>query len=409
LLWIFLWYSLWLSVLISIAVSIFLWLFWYFTTKLLHNIYGKSWKLKNKKFFLYDSIRSSVRPGNLSFLLNISFFIIFFVTLFISILFWNFYNRLQVNLETDNNLFILNITQDSYDKIEEKYQEKAYSLLRWRILSINNQTLKQHLENKPSGRFTREFNITDSGLEDLKILKWSPLVEGTVSVDDNFSKDLNIDIWDEITFQIYGLKKNLRVVNIRESRDYSINPFFYFQVNKKEFEKFPKQYFISDYIEPDKISEVKKDFYDVSWWTVNFIEVDKLLQELKDISQKVLIVIQVLFWYLIVFCICAIVVVGIFYKQFQAQKSYLYFMLWTLEKENKKRIFYEYVFLSSIMLVISILIVTAWSYYLLSLNDFITFTWNIYFESLVWLFVLYWILLGWIYIFFTNSKSKNLG
>jgi hypothetical protein len=52
---------------------------------------------------------------------------------------------------------------------------------------------------------------------------------------------------------------------------------------------------VSDFIEQDKISNLKKEFYDLSGGTVNFIEVDKLLEELKEVSQKVLIVIQVLF------------------------------------------------------------------------------------------------------------------
>lgn len=404
---IFLWYSLLIAIIIAIIMSIFLILFGYISNRLLKYLFNKSWNIKKKNFFLYDSIRSTVRPGNLSFLLNISFFIIFFVTLFISILFWNFYNRLQVNLETDNNLFILNITQDTFDKIDEKYQEKAYSLLRWRIIEINNQTLKKHLENNPSWRFSREFNITDSWLEDLKILKWEKLTAWTVSVDDNFSQELWVKIWDEITFQIYWLEKTLTVVNIRESRDYSINPFFYFQVDKQEFAKFPKQYFVSDFIKLENIAEVKKQFYDLSWGTVSFIEVDKLLEELKEVSKKVLIVIQVLFWYIITFCIAAIAVVGIFYKQFQSQKSYLYFMLWTLNSENKKRIFYEYLFLSLLMLMASIFIVSIWSYYLLSLNDFITFSWIVYWESLLLLLGLFIILVSGIYIFFTTNNSKK--
>jgi hypothetical protein len=51
------------------------------------------------------------------------------------------------------------------------------------------------------------------------------------------------------------------VINIRESRDYSINPFFYFQVDKQEFAKFPKQYFVSDFVEKDQIPALKKEFY----------------------------------------------------------------------------------------------------------------------------------------------------
>lgn len=410
-LWIFLWYSYITAIIIAIILSIFLSLFAYCTTKLLQYLFKKSGKLKKKNFFIFDSIRSTVRPGNLSFLLNISFFIIFFITFFISILFWNFYNRLQVNLDTDNNFFVLNITQDTFDQIDNKYKENAYSLLKWRIININNQTLEDHLKNNPSGRFSREFNITDTSLEEWDILRGQKITAGWVSVDDNFSQSLWVKIWDEITFQIYWLEKKLTVMNIRKSQDYSINPFFYFQVDQQEFNKFPKQYFISNYVETNEIPQIKKYFYDISAGTVNFIEVDALLQELKEISQKVLLVIQVLFWYIILFCIASIVVVWIFYKQFQAQKSYLYFMLGTLDKQNKNRIFYEYLFLATLMFIISITIVSFWSYYLLSLNDFIDFSNIVYIESLSALFFMFLCLLLWIYLFLTwkSKNNRNLG
>jgi putative ABC transport system permease protein len=404
---IFLWYSYILAIIIAWALSMFFILFSYLSTKLLQYIFKKSWKIKQKNFFVYDSIRSTVRPGNLSFLLNISFFIIFFVTLFISILFWNFYNRLQVNLETDNNFFVLNLTQDTFDKIDDNYKENAFGLLRWRVISINELSLKDHLKDNPTGRFSREFNITDTSLDNLNILRWDKIMSWWVSVDDNFAQSLWVDVWDNITFQIYGLEKELKVINIRESQDYSINPFFYFQVDQQEFIKFPKQYFISDFVENNKIPEIKKYFYDISWWTVNFIEVDSLLEELKEISKKVLLVIQILFWYIITFCIASIVVVGIFYKQFQSQKSYLYFMLWTLNKQNKNRIFYEYLFLATIMLIISIIIVTISSYYLLWLNDFINFSTSVYLQSLITILLIFVSILLGIYIFLTGKTKSN--
>lgn len=404
---IFLGNSIFTAIFIAILLSIFFIIFAYITTKILQYFFGKSEKLRKKNFFLYDSIRSTVRPGNLSILLNFSFFIIFFITMFISILFWNFYNRLQVNLETDNNFFVLNITQDIYNEVDDEYKEWSYSLLRWRITGINNQSLEEYTKNNPSRRFNREFNITDTGLEDLKVLRWTQIISWWVSVDDEFSQTLGIDIWDEITFQIYWLEKKLTVMNIRETQDYSINPFFYFQVDETEFEKFPKQYFISDYVEVDKIAEIKKYFYDISSGTVNFIEVDALLIELKEISEKVLLVIQVLFWYIILFCLASIVVVGIFYKQFQSQKSYLYFMLGTLDKQNRNRIFYEYLFLAILMFIFAIILVSFWSYYLLSLNDLIEFWFDVYFQSLVLIFIVFILLLLGIYLFLTTKNKNN--
>jgi hypothetical protein len=60
------------------------------------------------------------------------------------------------------------------------------------------------------------------------------------------------------------LEKELEVVNIRQSEDFAINPFFYFQVYPGDFENFPKQYFLSERVEIEKIPEIKQYFYDVS-------------------------------------------------------------------------------------------------------------------------------------------------
>ena len=117
------------------------------------------------------------------------------------------------------------------------------------------------------------------------------------------------------------------VVNIRYSSDYAINPFFYFQVDKKEFETFPKQYFLSMQVESEKIPSIKEDFYNISSGTVQFIEVDKILLELKEISRKVILIIQSLFLYIFSFCVLTILVVSSFYQRTQRKKSYLYYLL----------------------------------------------------------------------------------
>jgi predicted rRNA methylase YqxC with S4 and FtsJ domains len=66
---------------------------------------------------------------------------------------------------------------------------------------------------------------------------------------------------------------------------------------------------LSRFVENEEIPEIKKYFFDISNGTVSFIEVEKILAELKDVSKKILLVIKVLFFYLIMFCIGSIVVV----------------------------------------------------------------------------------------------------
>lgn len=383
------------SIFSSFIFIAFILVFFIITKFILKNIYKKSFFLREKNFYLYDSIRSTIKPGNLSLILNLSFFVVFFIILFVSVLFWNFYDRLKINLDTDKNFFALNIDADTYINLEQKYKDDSYSVIKWRILKINWIDREKYLENDwfSGRRFSREFNITDNSLSDLKIIKWKDLTKWGVSVDYNFSKDLRVWVWDKITFLIYGLEKELEVVNIRESIDYSINPFFYFQVDKEELSSFPKQYFLSTYLGENEKKDIKKYLYDLSEWNVFFIEVDKILLELKEISKKILLVIQSLFVYISIFSILTIIVVSLFFREFQKQKSKLYFVIWTTNKQNKKRVFYEYSFLSTIMLVLSIIVSSASSYIILYQNNFIGFSFMIYFISLSSLILIYFIIL----------------
>jgi len=90
---------------------------------------------------------------------------------------------------------------------------------------------------------------------------------------------------------------------------------------------------------------VKQYFFDLSNGSTQFIEVEKILAEVKEISLKVLGIIQILFLYLVVFCILSIIVVTNFYTLFAKQKSKLYYLLGSTQKQNHKREFFEYFYL----------------------------------------------------------------
>jgi len=102
-------------------------------------------KLKNQKFALYDAIRNTIKPGNLSLLISLSFIISFTTLLFISILSLNFLDRLNIDLNNDKNIYIINIPDTDIEKIDEKYKSDAFSIILARVKSINNFSPKEHL------------------------------------------------------------------------------------------------------------------------------------------------------------------------------------------------------------------------------------------------------------------------
>ena len=399
-----LWYSITASLIVSAWILLFILIFGFFLSLLLKLIYKRSQSLRKRKFIYFDVIRSTIKPWNMSVLTSLSFFIVFFIGLFILILFGNFYQRLNINLENDNNFFALNIDADTYKKLTPELQEDAFAMIKWRILKINNipreEYIWKNVKWQRGRRFSREYNITDNALSSTRILRWDTVWKWEVSMDDNFASDLGADIWDTITFQIYGLEKTLKVVNIRESQDASINPFFYFQIYAAEFTKFPKIYFISSYIDPDKIETTKKYFFDVSGWTASFIEVEKILQELKDISTKVLLVIQTLFGYIATFCILTIIVITLFFKEFQKKNARLYHFIWFTHADNARKSFFEYVYLATLMKIIAIILVSVASYYLIWKSSFLSFDMWVYFISIwiiIWIYSLLMLIL-WFWI-----------
>ena len=404
---IILWYSFiqWLIWLI--------WMFWviliiFFIFHYLQKwIYFWLYKYRNKIFILFDAIRSTIKPWNLSALIHIAFFTVFWIILFVLLFFHSFYDRLKINTQSENNFFVINLTQNSFDVLDEKYKQNAYSIIRWRIISINEVPLKQYLWWNPSWRFTREFNITDNTLSELKILKWWELTQWTVSLDDKFAKDLWLKIWDNVEFQIFWITKSLKVINIRESIDYSINPFFFFQVNKEEFSSFPKTYFLSDYIESTEKEQFREYIYDISSGAASFIDVENILEQVIDITNKAVFVIIFLGIYILIFCVLTVLIVILFFQPFQNYKSRLYYLLWNDERKNFYRVFLEYSYLITLNFIFTTIIITSVSYYFFSTNNFLNLSLQQYWLSLSYFFFIYLVFIWIIFITLQINKKTN--
>ncbi len=388
------WYTILNAIIIWLIWSIFILVFSLFINKTLNKLYKNITKLKTSLFYIFDWIRSSIKPWNMSPIISLSFFFIFSIWLFMLIFTLHFYDRLKINIQTDNNLFVLNLDEDTYEKISDNYKKDAFSIIRWRIKEINSKTLEEHLEGEPSRRFTREFNITDNPLNELKILEWEDLISWWVSLDRDFASELKIEIWDKIVFQIFWIERELEVINIRESRDRSINPFFYFQVLPRDFEKYPKEYFLSTYVKKWELEKTKKYFYDASWWLVNFIDVESILSELKQITKKIILVIISLFTYIFIFCILSIISVTIFFWESKKQNSKLYSYLWSTKKSIKIKNFSEYTFIATIMLFLSVILISIVSYIIINQNILLNFSYTLYLKSL-WIIAFLYILLLW--------------
>ncbi len=360
--------------------------------RLFFKLFGPQFKSKN--FIQFDAIRNTIKPGNLSGIIVLSFIIIYSAFIFISTLFLNFYDRLNLDVNNDKNVFIINLTEDWYNKLDNSLQTDTYKILRARISKVNWVELETHLDNnnKTSGRwrFTREFNITDNSLSDVKVIEWAKTISSwEVSIDAWFSKDAKIYLWDKVEFLVFGLKKTLTVTNVRESKQWSVNPFFFFQVYPDDFEKFPKTYFVATNVDSENIQDFKREVISKVWSSASFIEVDEIIKQVKSISIKILALIKTLYWYIMLFSIISVIICIRFFKIFQWRKALLYHTLWAWKNTLSKNSIFEYNYLQTIWVIISTLLASIWSYTILSRSDFIDFTIKNYLLSMVWVIIIF--------------------
>lgn len=79
-----------------------------------------------------------------------------------------FREQLVIDSGSTANIYAINILEQDKEKVEKVIGSGAlmYDILRARIDRVNGRTLAEHLgEERPSGEFTREFNITTTPLE----------------------------------------------------------------------------------------------------------------------------------------------------------------------------------------------------------------------------------------------------
>ncbi|MDQ7009281.1 MAG: hypothetical protein Q9M94_03240, partial [Candidatus Gracilibacteria bacterium] len=190
----------------------------------------------SKNFYLFDSIRSTIKPGNLSIIIVLSTFISISGFLIFSTFSNGFIDFLNKNIKGKIDTFVINLDEKDINSIKEDFKEEEYyEIIRARLLTINGKTLKDYLGvEKVSSKYTREFNTTTKSL--IKLIEiGKELKSGEVGVDREFAEGLGIEIGYKIKFLILGIEKELEVTQIRKSERNGVSPFFYFNFYEKDF------------------------------------------------------------------------------------------------------------------------------------------------------------------------------
>lgn len=358
----------------------------------------------NLPFVIKDSFRASIKPWNVSSLILSSFFVWLSATLIISVLSSTFLSYLYKNLSSWVNIFVINILQEDVEDGKIPFEEKnLYSIILWRIVQVNWKTLQEHLwQDRIPQRYTREFNITTHSLANDPIIRWDALTNWWVSVDQNFAKNLELNLGDSIEFSIAWIQRTFVVQNIRQSIRWWFTPFFYFQLPEDDMKNFPKTYFYVDNVDPQASNAYKLNILNSVGSHVSFVDIWQIVDSLKEISEKILYLIYWLLWYILLFAFLCLQVCILFLRWYRQYRNKLLNYIGADSKFLWQSFFIEYgwlVFLSGFFALVTGLIVSS---FIISGSEFLAIDIESYF---VWIWLLTWILIILLLTIYSQRKS----
>jgi predicted lysophospholipase L1 biosynthesis ABC-type transport system permease subunit len=308
---------------------------------------------QGKDFYTFDAIRSTIKPGNVSFLIIFSS-IISFLSIFVFYVFsGSFLSYLQNITQDSKDTFVINAQWKDLKTIK-KYlnDDEIYEIVTLRIKKINGQTLEQYLKTPKVWReFGREFFSTTKNLDN-KILSWDKLQLWWVSVDSEFANSLWLKLWDEIVFSVAWLEKTLKVQNFREAVRNGSNPFFYFMLDSRDFEKYPKNYILS-YKSSIKPKDLDNTLSKEVWNYLTFIKTKEIIDIVIGIAKQILLVVYFCLFYIFIFSFISFVVSVWFLFTFKTKKVVLLNILWGDLFRLKKAVNLEFLYLIFIWFMVS--------------------------------------------------------
>jgi putative ABC transport system permease protein len=201
----------------------------------------------------------------------------------------------QGQIPTDSpNHFAINIQPWEKDRLSEWFATntlpaKLYPIIRGRINSINNQPLNEVLDanQAQTHALRRELNATwQQQLANQNTIikgKWDPSIAG-VSIEQELSEDLGLNIGDTLGLSIAGQILNAPITRIRAVDWESFKPNFFLIYTPKLLESYPLTYITSFNIpedQRDKSTQLVKAFP-----TITLIDIEKIFKQAQDVISK---------------------------------------------------------------------------------------------------------------------------
>ena len=202
------------------------------------------------------------------------------------------------------NHFVINIVPDEIEAFRERLQEAnvahelGYAVVRGRISAVNGEGAKAVSERlnreRPSDgrpRLGSERNLTwaEQLLPDNTIVagRWwgaNPQLP-EVSLEEEYARELDLDIGDQLTFDIAGQTLTVPITSIRRLSWESMRPNFFIIFSPGALDQYPATFMTSFYLDKER-----KRFLNTllgEFPTVTVIEVDAIMAQIQSIVARV--------------------------------------------------------------------------------------------------------------------------
>ncbi len=214
----------------------------------------------------------------------------------------------QASLPADApNQFMINIQTHEVPLLQQYLTKQDMSppqfvpMVRARLKSINKEDVEQMVFTHPQGqsRAKRELNLSFSEEmpEDNKLLAGQWWEAGTdkreVSVEQDFAKSLNIQLGDELSFDVAGEPVSVIVTSFREVKWDTFKPNFFMVFTPVALTGYPASYITAMFVEPAdnyKLLALMRQFP-----SVTVIDLDASLSQIRDVMDKASLAVQAVF------------------------------------------------------------------------------------------------------------------
>ena len=170
------------------------------------------------------------------------------------------------------NMFLLDVQSDQHQQLNQMIQETVtyYPVVRARIKTVNGRSAEQLKDELGTyDDITRVFNLSYADdLLDTEYLKasrknqqlfsdWPDDQVVPLSILASIADYLQVDIGDEITFNIQGIELTGKITSVRARYERGPNPFFYFIFPPEVLAKAPQIQFATTRVDDDRVVDLQ--------------------------------------------------------------------------------------------------------------------------------------------------------